>query len=315
MFPIFPRLVESPVDSSSLSFCFGCQPRVGYGLVTCVVLEDIMDLIYLLKATPKSVWRLLASYAPKVDTTIGWWVLCTMRSFSFFLHFHDCGTPGKNRFLLYFGKIIPHWSFSTWPVSDIAERFSRNATVLIEMVLCNCVTMYNYSIHLVIVIGIVAYDTVNIIVTTVATLTIVSATTVAPFIYIFTSRFWPWCSQFLVDNSMYYSRNQFDSSNAACIFVYGYIFWSSPLPSNSHHHDYHIFEIGDPNLNLHVLLFLGRGTSQDIFGRHGMMMASIGCSHGQEKSSGIWQLKPAERPTAGKLTRDPGGKARGGFCG
>ena len=69
MFPIFPRLVESPVDSSSLSFCFGCQPRVGYG--SCVVPEDIMDLIYLLKATPLSVWRLFASYAPKVDTTIG----------------------------------------------------------------------------------------------------------------------------------------------------------------------------------------------------------------------------------------------------
>lgn len=136
MFPIFPKLMESPVDSSSLSFCFSCQPRVGSGSVTCVVLEDIMDLIYLLKATPKSVVRLLASYAPKVDTTIGWWVSCTMRSFSFFLHFHDCGTS----------------SFSTWPVSHIAQWFSRKATVLIEMILCNCITMYNYSIHLVILL-------------------------------------------------------------------------------------------------------------------------------------------------------------------
>lgn len=70
------------------------------------------------------------------DTTIGWWVSCTMRSFSFFLHFHDCGTS----------------SFSTWPVSHIAQWFSRNATVLIEMILCNCITMYNYSIHLVILL-------------------------------------------------------------------------------------------------------------------------------------------------------------------
>lgn len=99
------------------------------------------------------------------------------------------------------------------------------------------------------------------------------------------------------------------------IFLYMVIYFGlSLIPSNSHHHDYHVFEIGDPNLNLHVLLFLGRGTSQDIFGRHGMMMASIGCSHGQEKSSGIWQLKPAERPTAGKLTRDRGEKP-GGICG
>ena len=29
-------------------------------------------------------------------------------------------------------------------------------------------------------------------------------------------------------------------------------FWVVPPPSNSHHQDYYIFGIGDPNLNLHL---------------------------------------------------------------
>ena len=35
--------------------------------------------------------------------------------------------------------------------------------------------------------------------------------------------------------------------------------WVVPLPTNSHHQDYHICRIGNPNLNLHLPLANGRG--------------------------------------------------------
>ena len=40
--------------------------------------------------------------------------------------------------------------------------------------------------------------------------------------------------------------------------------WVIPLPSNSHHQEYSIFRIGNPNLNFHLPLLLGRGTTQDM---------------------------------------------------
>ena len=39
--------------------------------------------------------------------------------------------------------------------------------------------------------------------------------------------------------------------------------YTASLPSNSHHEDF-IFLVGDPKLNLHLPLFLGRGTTQHI---------------------------------------------------
>ena len=37
------------------------------------------------------------------------------------------------------------------------------------------------------------------------------------------------------------------------------IYWVVPPPSNSHHQDYYIFRIGNPNLNLHLPLLLRGG--------------------------------------------------------
>ena len=43
------------------------------------------------------------------------------------------------------------------------------------------------------------------------------------------------------------------------------ILWVVPLPSNSHHQDYSVFRIGDPELNLHLPLASWEGLSNPSY--------------------------------------------------
>ena len=50
------------------------------------------------------------------------------------------------------------------------------------------------------------------------------------------------------------------------------IHWVYPLPSNSHHQDYYIFRIGNPNLNLHLPLASWEGGQPNVYIPHGFFL-------------------------------------------
>ena len=97
---------------------------------------------------------------------------------------------------------------------------------------------------------IVGYDTVDIIVAAIATL-FFSATMVAPFIYIFFITLLTAMFSIIIGREFYVLLPHPVWPLKCGIYIYNLLymviyFGLSPLPSNSHHQDYYIFWIRDP---------------------------------------------------------------------